>query len=309
MYYTIFGLYVKSDYKFEEVVEIQSVAQIDVIIKEAKLPLTIIEEMEEIEKEANRGMVNIFHCERNIGWFRWHGYGSFLITNGTKIEYQLEPDVDKLFVNELFLCLAFFYILYQRGLISMHGSGLVWGDKTIIVSGQSGSGKSSLAEAILKEGAKFLADDTVAVSIDENGIYAKPAYPQQKLCLDQITEEMRQNYNMVLLPEDGGVIKYGVRMLDRFCSVPKKLDALVILRKDDTIKEPMILEINGSDKIKYLIQNLYKYDTYIRAGLGTDVFKKSVQMANEIKIFLVSRPSVGMTVDKQLELVKKALDI
>lgn len=305
-YYKIFGLTVKSDYRFEEAFEIEKkdIENIDVIIEEKELPPEIVGETEE---EKRKGEINVQFCERNRGWFRRYGYGSFMITNGDKIEYQLVSDSDRLMINQIFLCLAFFYILYQRGIIAMHGSGLVWNGKTLIVSGQSGSGKSSLAEAILKQGAKFLADDTVAVTVDENGVYAAPAYPQQKLCPDQITEEMRKNYNMVLLPEDADVAKYGVRMPDRFCSVPQKLDALIILQKDDKISNPVISEINGSDKIKYLIQNLYKYETYTRVGLEADIFKKCIKMANEIKIYLISRPAVGMTVDKQLELVNKVL--
>ena len=306
-YYKIFGLTVKSDYRFEEAFEIEKkdIENIDVIIEEKELPPEIVGETEE---EKRKGEINVQFCERNRGWFRRYGYGSFMITNGDKIEYQLVSDSDRLMINQIFLCLAFFYILYQRGMIAMHGSGLVWKGKTIIVSGQSGSGKSSLAEAILKQGAKFLADDTVALTVNENGVWAEPAYPQQKLCIDQITEEMRKSYNMVLLPEDRGVAKYGVRMPDRFCTVAQKLDALIILQKNDEITEPAISEIHGADKMKYLIQNLYKYDTYARVGLEADIFKKCIKVANEIKIYLISRPAEGMTVERQLELVNKVLN-
>ncbi|MCI7792303.1 MAG: hypothetical protein MR531_16300 [Lachnospiraceae bacterium] len=306
-YYRIYGLTVKSDYEFEEAIKLEKedVERIDVVVEEKELPPEI---MGETDEEKNKGEINVYFLERNKGWFRWYGCGSFVMTNGNRIEYQTISGCNRLEINELFLCLAFFYILYQRGMIAMHGSGLVWKGKTIIVSGQSGSGKSSLAEAILKQGAKFLADDTVALTVNENGVWAEPAYPQQKLCIDQITEEMRKSYNMVLLPEDRGVAKYGVRMPDRFCTVAQKLDALIILQKNDEITEPAISEIHGADKMKYLIQNLYKYDTYARVGLEADIFKKCIKVANEIKIYLISRPAEGMTVERQLELVNKVLN-
>lgn len=304
--YRIFNLSVFSDYELEECVEIQAISEdcADVVIKQANIPATVAGETDE---EKKKGDINVFHYEQNRGWFRWYGCGGFVITNGRKIEYKLLPNCNPLLVNEVILCLAFFFILYQRKMLAIHGSGLFWNHQTFILSGESGSGKSSLAEAVLQNGAKFLADDTVALDIIKNEVFALPAYPQQKLCEDQITEHMKKMYNMILLPEDMGVSKYGVRMIDRFCDTVKKLDALIILKKDDDILEPEIIEIQGSEKLKCVIQNLYKYNTYKSIGLETDIFHKCLLVAKKIKVYQLKRPSKGMTVEKQLNILKEKL--
>lgn len=305
-YYKIYGLNISSDFRFDEALELNAdeIKNIDVTIREETLPAEVIGETKE---ETQKGDVNVYYVEKNRAWFRWYGQAAFMVTDGNQIKYQCLSGCDRMCVSELILCLALFYILYQREIVAIHGSGLVWNGKTIIISGESGSGKSSLAEAILKQGAKFLADDTVAIDLRKEGIYAVPAYPQQKLCTDQITDEMRKAYDMVVLPEDGGVVKYGVRMPDRFCKEPQKLNALVIIQKKEDIAEPQIREITGSDKMKYITKNLYKYETYVRVGLDVEVFKKCIAVANSTRIYLLSRPSLGMTVEQQVELLKEVL--
>lgn len=304
-YYKIYGLKVASDFQLHEALELNhdEIKSIDVTICEEKLPAKVVGDTDE---EIQKGEVNTYCVEKNRAWFRWYGQAAFMVIDGKQIRYQCLPGYDKMFVSALILCLAFFYILLQREMIAMHGSGLVWNGKTIIISGESGSGKSSLAEAILKQGAKFLADDTVAVDVRAEGIYATPAYPQQKLCEDQITEEMWRMYNIVTLPKDGGVVKYGVRMPDRFCEEPQKLDSLIIIQKED-ITEPKIREITGADKMKYITKNLYKYENYVKVGMSVEIFKKCISVANSTNIFILSRPALGMTVDQQVELLRRTL--
>ena len=59
--------------------------------------------------------------------------------------------------------------------------------------------------------------------------------------------------------------------------------------------------------MKYITKNLYKYETYVRVGLDVEVFKKCIAVANSTRIYLLSRPSLGMTVEQQVELLKEVL--
>ena len=140
----------------------------------------------------------------------------------------------------------------------------------------------------------------------KNEFYAVPAYPQQKLCLDQVTEEMKEKYTMVLLPPDNGVTKYGVRIPERFVDAKQKLDALFIILPSEVSKTE-IEEIKGGDKINYLIDNLFQVGIYRKIGLPADRFKKVIALASNIQVYVIKRPKNGMTVCEQAELVKSVL--
>jgi hypothetical protein len=55
-------------------------------------------------------------------------------------------------------------LLKRRGLYMLHAAGLAVAGKGLLVAGQSGAGKTTLALALLRAGFDFLADDTVFLS-------------------------------------------------------------------------------------------------------------------------------------------------
>ena len=67
-------------------------------------------------------------------------------------------------------------------------------------------------------------------------------------------------------------------------------------------------EITGSEKRKYLLNNLYKYQTHVQLGMSAEVFRKCISIANHIKIYVISRPTQGMTAPEQVEEIKKVLE-
>ena len=240
-------------------------------------------------------------------WFRCFGQGCFVVTNGNSIVYQLKEFYDRDIISEIILCLILPTALMQRQMIMIHGSGLVRDGKAFILTGKSGSGKSTLAEEFLKKGAKLLADDTVAIRINSDKVYAYPAYPQQKICENLVTEKMKMEYDVVLLPDDAGTVKYGIRMQERFCDKECNLSTIVEIQKDEKINTPVLVKIAGAEKIKYFIDNLYKVDGYKIMGILPDIFKQCLIIANNIDIYVLKRPAEGMTVEEQMDLLEKEL--
>ena len=304
-YYKIYGLYVSSDYKLEEAIQVSenSLKEIDVKIFQEELEVQLTTETE-IDDEIEGGIV--YHYEQQRGWVRSKGQGCFVMKNGNQIAYQLKEGYNPLLVNQIVLCAALPAILVQRGILTIHGSGILWGEKAIIVSGTSGSGKSTLTAGLLENGGVFMADDTVAIGAKEGKIFAQPTYPQQKLCLDAVNEKTKSKGELILLPPDGGVEKYALRLKEGFCDQEKELGAMVILNVEE-VEEVTIKEVQGSEKIKYLLNNLYKYKTYVELGMSPETFKKCIEVANKVKIYLITRPKGKMTVEEQIEKLKKEL--
>ncbi len=302
-YYKIYGLNIESDYKLEEAVSVVKTDNPDITIT-LDSQHDVIYDMTEKDKEIDG---YLYRYESDRGWVRYPGQGAFIIRKGESITYRLYDGYDHLLVNEIFLCLILPIAIFQKSeQLMLHGSGLVLNDKCFVVSGRSGAGKSTVTNALIDCGAKFLADDTVALTLEDD-IYANSAYPQQKLCLDQITDEMKNSCEMVLLPEDDGVVKYAVRDRERFFEGRKKLDALIVLSPSDQVAEPILEEMNGAEKLTMFLENLYKPDVYKLLGMAPDVFKKCMNVASKIKVYKLSRPLEGMTTKEQVELIRTKL--
>lgn len=305
-YYKIYGLHIKSDYLLEEAMEIQEVAEdnVDVEIVQGELDQRLTTETEIDDKNVG-GYVYRFEAKR--GWLRSKGQGCCLMEDGSKVTYQLKENYNPLVMNQIFLSGVLPSILIQREEIAMHGSGILWGEKAIVISGVSGAGKSTLARELLKNGGIFMADDTVALGLKDHKVYAQGGYPQQKICLDAMEDEENSDTELILLPPDGGEAKYAVRLKQGFCMEEKELRALFIVQVED-VEQVTLAEIQGSEKIKYLINNLYKYRTYTEIGMSVEVFKKCIEVANIVKIYTISRPKQGMTVKDQMNEMKKVLN-
>ena len=300
--YNIYGITISSDYKFEEAIESFDVGKYDILICE---DANVVNEFYDVpESDSDVDKPYYIQLAKDVCYIMYPEQGYFSIASDGNIRYKLIDGFDHLEVNEIFLCLVIPMLLILQDRVMFHGSGLVWDDKCFVVSGNSGAGKSTVTNACINEGAKFLADDTVALNL-EDGVYACSAYPQQKLCMDQVTDFMKKNCEMVQLPEDMGVIKYAVRDRNRFFYGTKKLNALVILNPTDKVTEPIIEELEGYDKVPALIDNLYKSDTYKKKGINPELFKKCLQIAQNIKIDRVSRPLEGYTTARQIELIKE----
>lgn len=305
-YYKIYGLYIKTDYKLEAAIEVaeDSIKKIDVDIFQEELEVQLTTETE-IDDEIEGGIV--YRYEKHRGWVRSKGQGCFVMRNGKQISYQLKDGYNPLVVSQVILCAALPAILVQRGILAMHGSGILWGEKAIIISGVSGSGKSTLTAELLNNGGIFMADDTVAIGEKDGKIFAQPTYPQQKLCLDAIDEKTRTKGKLILLPPSAGVEKYALRLKEGFCDQEKELEAIIILNTAE-VEEVTIQEIQGSAKIKYLVDNLFKYRIYLELGMSVETFKKCVEVANKVKIYELTRPKEGMTVKEQINKLKEELE-
>lgn len=74
------------------------------------------------------------------------------------------------------LARLFYYIFEPHENMILHSAVVAYGDYGILISGLSGSGKSTLSASCLSLGMDFVADDKVALHIDNGALYADPIY-------------------------------------------------------------------------------------------------------------------------------------
>lgn len=72
-------------------------------------------------------------------------------------------------VARLLLCQALSFVLAAHGREGLHASAVELNGEAIIIAGESGRGKSTLATALCQSGARLIADDLVSVRLDTAG--------------------------------------------------------------------------------------------------------------------------------------------
>jgi hypothetical protein len=78
------------------------------------------------------------------------------------------------------------FVLRLRGVICLHASAIVVGDRAVALVGPPSAGKSTTAAAFARMGHPVLTDDIVALWESSDALYVQPAYPQLRLWPDSV---------------------------------------------------------------------------------------------------------------------------
>lgn len=280
-YYRIYGLIIESEIAFPEALECeeQDRTKTDVVIRYGTMP----DHIKQMQKAGN------YYSMRGteFKWVAYPEFGNYLMENGTTITVELDEMAEQKQVNSFLLGKCLGCILYQRGIIAIHGAAVTNEEHVFIVCGASGSGKSTVSTEFRKQGCFLLADDTVALEAVNGEWYANPSFPQQKLCKDAA---IRFGYDLEqLIQLDEEYEKYALRLSEEFCNEKKKLETFVFLEKHDG-EDLVIEELQGSQKLELLLENLYLYPDYVRIGLRPEVLKQCMDIANSVMMLRVKRP-------------------
>jgi len=91
------------------------------------------------------------------------GIGVFLMVGGHELWCAAGQNIDRQLLETHLHGLPVAALLHQRGILHFHAASFVYRGKGVMVLGQSGAGKSSLAAAFHLDGASVLSDDITAL--------------------------------------------------------------------------------------------------------------------------------------------------
>ena len=223
---------------------------------------------------------------------------NILIRNGSEIVIEANDKTDWFNVISYISTEALPAILFQRGIFTIHGSCIEIKDGAIVITGASGAGKSSLANEFLDSGYRMLADDTVGIAVDNEGVYTIPAFPQRKLVGDMVEHLGLDKDKLIDLKEDKR--KYAINVDTQFCPDKRPFKALVQIYKYPG-KTVEIKEITGAGKLRFLMDTSYEYMLYANDKLQQNEIMDMVKICNEVSFYAVLRPEVGYTTKEQMQ--------
>lgn len=314
-YYLVYGLRVQSNIEFPQLMEADDYdkEKTDLFIEvtmgsELKEKLYDPEHPDSIVGITSDGM-----------WFS-NQAGTFLLEHRDGVSYmtceKFEGIPDS--IARSFLlgnCIA--VIMTFRKKIVLHGSTVALGDKTVLVCGDSGTGKSTTAMALLDAGGKLLSDDISVLDVDpsDGKVYSLPGFPEQKLCRDAAVDNGFNVEELTYIDEDRD--KFSVDRRDIFLTEKKKVDALVSLHLANREKAEgnpdfengvRFMRIDGGDKVNAITDRFFLEWLYGHGfGLAPQEMMKCVVLAGQIEVIDVTRVQDMNTRDYLVERLIKEI--
>lgn len=190
---------------------------------------------------ARRLTPEIFQTRPESGqWIHgtYQDKANILVADGREITVDVrkpipEGDFVGLVLGELMATL-----LRQRGLLVLHACAVANRDgDAIAFAGESGWGKSTLAESFCQNGYTLVTDDVIAIDLRDDGAYAIPSYSQIRLREDAAAHLVEDA--SLLVPIDRNGFKQAREDHD-LADTPRPLRALFLL--DPTFTDALAVE-------------------------------------------------------------------
>ena len=177
----------------------------------------------------------------------------FRVTNGNLIEADIcEEDTESnVAVYLTGSCMG--AILVQRGFMLLHGSCVTDGKRSVLITGDSGAGKSTTAAEFLRRGWKLVTDDVTCI-FDRDGVpMVQSSYPSQKLWQDALDHYDKTDDDIHSLYFSENREKFGVNVSDSFFDgvCPLSMVVRLIPAEHTTFLSP----IEGMAKVDQLMRN------------------------------------------------------
>ena len=226
--------------------------------------------------------------------------GTFVIREGTVINVSPAPNVEDALLRRYIIGTVMALLLYQRGLLVLHASSININGIAVAFLGNPGSGKSSIAAALHKNGHEIITDDVSAIDFKEENIKVFPGYPQIKLS-DDVSRSLGYDINSSI-KLDKQEKKRGYRVNNRLIESPIELRQIYILTK---ASDQGIERITHQEAVKEIIR--HSYPTRFAQPENPEHFLKCVNIVNKIPLYRLNRSSSLHALPMLAQLVEENL--
>lgn len=243
-------------------------------------------------------------CEGSLR-FEVEGVGRFLAERGRVITIERAEGASADDIRLFVLGSALGAVLIQRGLLALHGSSVRVSGRAIAFLGDSGVGKSTLANALNQRGVPLIADDLCMIST-ESGLEVQSGYPQNKLWLDSLAQLNvdPRNLRQVRPSIDKRALTISKDLFVRDACPLEKIYVLGVSESNDL----RLVSLNGSEAVAGLLGCRYRPYFVERMGLLGREFEQVVQVAKSVDINLLTRSSSRFSLGEVVSLILNDLE-
>lgn len=226
------------------------------------------------------------------------------ITKGNSIVIDRRGHEDWYFIRLFLLSAGFGALLHQRGVIPLHAGGVIINGAAVLLSGQSGAGKSTTTAALQARGYTLIADDVAVIYNDADGLpIVQPGVPFVKLWKESF-ELLAQD-----VPTSGRirpeVDKYFVP-IEGMAASEQPIQRIYILEKSDEITQPILKSLSSIEAVHHLRLGTYRYRYAVGLGVERDHFQIAFNLGRLGRVKHLTRPMV-YPLDKLVALIEADL--
>lgn len=287
--YRAFGLTIQSEIELPELMKAsEELPQVDIFIETADLSS---------EWDQCGGEKQIYLAHEHGVMIRIPEVAIFSVLDGSRIRISPAQGAEE---SEVRLCLlgtCLGALLFQRGVLPLHGSAVEIDGKAYAFVGESGAGKSTLAAAFVRRGYSMITDDVVAVSMSEGIPYVAPAYPQQKLWLESLNGFGMSSDRY--LPLMSRATKFAVPVPHLYAAEPLPLAGIFeLVGPEDGAVCPRLQPIESLMRLHKLNEHTYRKQLLQPLGLIQWHFNRIAKLADSIGLYRLARPSTGFSAEE-----------
>ena len=225
----------------------------------------------------------------------------YLVRNGNEIIVDPFPQADVDLVKLFLLGSAFGALLFQRGILPLHGSAVATHNGAALFVGPSGHGKSTLAGAFHQRGYSVISDDVCAIGNMDGLPLVLPAYPRLLLWPDAVGCLVGKETN--LRPALAGQEKYQFPVDQKFASDAVPIRVVYVLNPTNS-HSVTLTPLTGFDKIRTLTENTYRLQFLHGMNLGERHFRQIAEVAEHVSVARVDRPKGEFRLDELVDVLE-----
>jgi len=225
------------------------------------------------------------------------------------IDLWRDPDASAESVRHVLLDQVFPRLIAQRGTLVLHGSVATTAEgRTVVILGDSGMGKSTLASGIALSGGQVLTDDCLLIAFDGEQALAVPSYAGLRLWPDSL---------MALFEERQGEATPMTHYSSKLrlpSSTPASaghaptIDAILVLQGDDQTGQTRLSSLTPQQACMAVITNAFQLDLgklrHTHALLGL-----SARLARSVPVLAFAYPRDYARLPSVVADIRATLDV
>jgi len=281
--YVAYGLRIHSALPLPELIADEAAttgSEADVIIRFGKI--------EAVPFETN-GAARHIHAIAGEVYLFWQGIGLFLVRGEREIIINPAPGVEERVLRLFILGTTFAMLLHQRGeVVVLHASVVAISDQAVAFVGAKGAGKSAIAATLHAQGHELVADDILAIDMNQGCSTALPGFPHLKLWPDSVASLGHVPETLPRLRPE--LEKRGHRITTGFARAPVPLRCIYVLSPGP---EPEIEPLRPQEALIELMPHWYgaRFGTELLQTLGLSThFLQCANLASKVPVYRLKRP-------------------